>query len=88
MVLDAIRQGRLAAAPDIIDMLFSANDILTDLVESTRAQVDLPSNYEGESRTALARFMRNGAERGMPKDRTADGKACISVAAPVFGGSI
>jgi len=44
--LDAIRHGRLAAAPDVIDVLFSANAGLTVLVESARSDVDLPSHYE------------------------------------------
>src|SRR6266704_1724932 len=52
-VLDAIRHGDLAVTPDVIDVLFSANDILADLVDTARAQVDLPSEYEGESRTVL-----------------------------------
>jgi chemotaxis protein histidine kinase CheA len=58
-VLDAIRHGSLAAAPDVIDVLFSANDVLTDLVESARSDVDLPSNYEADCRTQLERMMGN-----------------------------
>src|SRR5471030_785812 len=56
-VLDAIRHGNLAASPDAIDVLFAASDMLTDLVESARSDVDLPSNYEADCRTVLERVM-------------------------------
>jgi chemotaxis protein histidine kinase CheA len=56
-VLDAIRHGNLAASPDAIDVLFAAGDMLTDLVESARSDVDLPSNYEADCRTVLERVM-------------------------------
>jgi chemotaxis protein histidine kinase CheA len=58
-VLDAIRRGSLIAAPVVIDVLFSANDMLTDLVESARSDVNLPPNYEADCRTLLERIMGN-----------------------------
>jgi len=55
-VLDAIRHGSLAAAPDVIDVLFAANDMLTDLVESARSDVNLPLDYEADCRVFLERL--------------------------------
>ena len=60
-VLDAIRHGSLAAAPDIIDVLFTANDLLADLVESARSEVDLPASHESDSRTALEQLINKGS---------------------------
>jgi chemotaxis protein histidine kinase CheA len=51
-VLDAIRHGSLAA-PDVIDVLFSSTDLLSDLLESARSDVR-PENYEADGRTALS----------------------------------
>jgi two-component system, chemotaxis family, sensor kinase CheA len=57
-VVEAIKRADITATPDVVDVLLSANDILTDLVESAHAQVELPAGYERDSRTALARLMR------------------------------
>ena len=63
-VLDAIRHGSLAAAPDVIDVLFTANDLLADLVESARSEVTLPANYENECRGALEQLIGKATSAG------------------------
>jgi len=67
-VLDAIRHGHLAATPEAVDVLFSANDVLADLVESARTDVALPSDYENECRAALERLIAKNAGNGASAD--------------------
>ncbi len=52
-VLDAMRSGDLAPAPEIVDVLLPANDVLTDLIAMSRAGEAIPPNYGQESRSAL-----------------------------------
>lgn len=56
-VLDAMRSGTLAAAPEIVDVLLPANDVLTDLIAMSRAGEPIPSGYGSESRAALERLL-------------------------------
>jgi two-component system chemotaxis sensor kinase CheA len=52
-VLDAVRHGDLAAGPDILDVLFSASDVLSDFVGMARAGETAPAGYGDECRAAL-----------------------------------
>jgi two-component system, chemotaxis family, sensor kinase CheA len=52
-VLDAVRHGDLAAGPDILDVLFTASDVLSDFVAMARAGETAPTGYGDECRAAL-----------------------------------
>jgi len=52
-VLDAVRHGTLAAAPEVLDVLFSASDVLADLVAMARANQPAPAGYGDEVRASL-----------------------------------
>src|SRR5579872_669479 len=52
-VLDAVRHGALAAAPEVLDVLFSASDVLADLVAMARANQPAPAGYGDEVRVSL-----------------------------------
>ena len=52
-VLDAVRHGDLAAGPDILDVLFSASDVLSDFVGMARTGETAPAGYGDECRAAL-----------------------------------
>src|ERR1700746_1365008 len=42
-VLDAMRSGKLAATPDVVDVLLPANDVLTDLIAMSRSGQPVPA---------------------------------------------
>jgi two-component system chemotaxis sensor kinase CheA len=71
-VLDALRHGTLAPTPDVVDVLFVSNDVLADLVESARSEVDLPASYETETRTALAQLIGKDSSAGGAEEAPAD----------------
>jgi two-component system, chemotaxis family, sensor kinase CheA len=52
-VLDAVRHGDLAAGPEILDVLFTASDVLSDFVAMARAGETAPAGYGDECRAAL-----------------------------------
>ena len=52
-VLDGVRRGSLTATPDTIDVLLSSSDVLSDLVQMSRAGEAIPSGFGSECRTAL-----------------------------------
>jgi two-component system chemotaxis sensor kinase CheA len=52
-VLDAVRHGDLSAGPDILDLLFTASDVLADFVAMARAGEAAPAGYGDECRAAL-----------------------------------
>src|SRR5258708_15216399 len=52
-VLDAVRHGSLAAGPEILDVLFTASDVLSDFVAMARADEAAPTGYGDECRAAL-----------------------------------
>jgi two-component system chemotaxis sensor kinase CheA len=65
-VLDQLRHGSLAATSDVIDVLFVASDVLADLVESARSEVELPASYEDDSRIALQQLLGKGTADAAP----------------------
>ena len=65
-VLDAMRSGKMAASHDTVDLLLSANDVLTDLIAMSRAGEPIPSDHGGECRAALERLL--GADGGGDDD--------------------
>jgi two-component system chemotaxis sensor kinase CheA len=56
-VLDAMRSGKMAASHDTVDLLLSANDVLSDLIAMSRAGEPIPPNHGGECRAALERLL-------------------------------
>ncbi len=61
-VLDAIRHGTLQPVPEILDTLFSASDVLADLVAMARNKQETPAGYGDEVRAALEQLMGQGGE--------------------------
>ena len=52
-VLDGLRRGSVMATPDNVDVLLSASDVLSDLVQMSRAGKSIAAGFGGECRTAL-----------------------------------
>lgn len=64
-VLDALRRGSLTATPDLLDVLLTASDVLSDLVQMSRAGSPIAPGFGGECRTALEQIIeqdRAGAD--------------------------
>ena len=61
-VLDAVRHGTLSPVPDILDVLFSASDVLADLVAMARADEAAPAGYGDECRAALEGLLGQGED--------------------------
>jgi two-component system, chemotaxis family, sensor kinase CheA len=57
-VLDAMRSGKLAATPDVVDVLLPANDVLTDLIAMSRSGETIPPDLGSESRAALEQLLQ------------------------------
>jgi len=72
-VLDAMRSGKLAATPDVVDVLLPANDVLTDLIAMSRSGEAIPADLGSESRAALEHLLQSSG---------ADGDAAGDEAAP------
>lgn len=61
--LDAIRRGDLAATTDVVDVLLMSSDILSDLVQFSRAGEAIPDGFGNDCRHALERLIgQDGAE--------------------------
>jgi two-component system, chemotaxis family, sensor kinase CheA len=70
-VLDAVRHGTLTPSPDILDVLFTASDVLADFVAMARANEPAPAGYGDECRAALEGLIghdENGGDSGAPAD--------------------
>jgi two-component system, chemotaxis family, sensor kinase CheA len=63
-VLDAVRHGALSPAPDILDVLFTASDVLADLVAMARSGEEAPVGYGDECRAALEALIGHDEEGG------------------------
>lgn len=62
-VLDAVRRGDLDAGPEVIDVLFNANDILSDLVTMARSGQAPQPGFGDDCRGALERLIgKDGSE--------------------------
>jgi two-component system chemotaxis sensor kinase CheA len=60
-VLDAVRRGSLATTPDVLDILFRANDSLSDLVGMARDGITVEPGFCSESRSALEHLIGEGS---------------------------
>jgi two-component system chemotaxis sensor kinase CheA len=70
-VLDAMRSGKLAPSSDILDVLLSSSDVLSDLVTMSRAGDAIPAEYGHECLTALEQIMgldSSESEEAAPAD--------------------
>jgi two-component system chemotaxis sensor kinase CheA len=59
-VLDLLRDGRLALAPPVGDLLLRSTDVLSDLVAATRDGIAKPAGFEDELITALRTIASDG----------------------------
>jgi len=55
--LDAVRRGDLQATTDVVDVLLASSDVLSDLVQISRAGDTIPSGFGDETRKALERLL-------------------------------
>ncbi|MGD9921732.1 MAG: chemotaxis protein CheA [Pseudorhodoplanes sp.] len=55
--LDAMRRGALAATTDVIDVLLASSDVLSDLVQISRAGEPIPGGFGDDCRNALERLL-------------------------------
>jgi two-component system chemotaxis sensor kinase CheA len=63
-VLDAVRHGTLTPGPDILDVLFTASDVLSDFVGMARSGEAAPAGYGDECRAALEGLIGHGEDGG------------------------
>jgi two-component system chemotaxis sensor kinase CheA len=71
-VLDAVRHGTLSPGPDILDVLFTASDVLADFVAMARSDETPPAGYGDECRAALEGLIGQGENGGGDADAGAD----------------
>jgi two-component system chemotaxis sensor kinase CheA len=57
-VLDEVRHGKLNATAELIDVMLTASDVLSDLVTMSRSGDAIPAGYGGECRTALQQLIK------------------------------
>jgi len=67
--LDAVRRGDLAATTDVIDVLLMASDILSDLVQFSRAREAIPDGFGAECQQMLERLI--GQDSGGAEEEVA-----------------
>ena len=61
-VLDRLRHGDLAPTSQVVEVLQKANDTLSDLVAMARSAETPPSNFDADSRSALAQLIGGDGE--------------------------
>ena len=71
-VLDAMRSGKLAATPDVVDVLLPANDVLSDLISMSRSGEAIPPDLGHESRAALEQLLHGDGVGGDDSAAPAD----------------
>jgi len=68
-VLDGLRRGGLTATSETVDVLLSASDVLSDLVQMSRSNTSIAAGFGGECRAALERII-NQDDAGAAEDDT------------------
>ena len=63
-VLDGLRNGKLTATSENLDVLLSSSDVLSDLVAMSRAGEEAAPGFGGECRTALEQIIEQGGAGG------------------------
>ena len=83
--LDAIRRGDLSTSIDVIDVLLASSDVLSDLVQISRAGDAIPAGFGDETRNTLERLLGNETsdEEAAPVDF--DGLDFVPVRADTAG---
>ena len=59
-VLDGLRNGSLTATPENLDVLLSASDVLSDLVQMSRSGEAIASGFGAEVRSGLEHIIEQG----------------------------
>ncbi len=67
-LLDGVRRGSLTATPDTIDVLLSASDVLSDLVQMSQAGEAVPLGFGSECRAALEHIIEQDSQDGAKDD--------------------
>ena len=63
-VLDGLRNGKLTATPENLDVLLSSSDVLSDLVAMSRSGEAAAPGFGGECRAALEQIIEQGGAGG------------------------
>lgn len=63
-VLDNLRNGKLTATEETLDVLLSSSDVLSDLVAMSRAGETAAAGFGGECRAALEQIIEHGDAGG------------------------
>ncbi|MDT3683889.1 MAG: chemotaxis protein CheA [Pseudorhodoplanes sp.] len=71
-VLDAVRRGDLDAGADVVDVLFNANDILSDLVTMARSGQTPEAGFGDDCRLALEKLIGKDGSEGDASGEMAD----------------
>jgi len=82
-VLDTMRNGKLSATHEIMDVLLQANDILSDLITMSRSGEAIPPNHGSECRAALERLI--GLEPSAGEEPMADFEGLDFTPVPMDG---
>src|SRR6266849_683937 len=61
-VLDEVRHGSLSATAEVIDVMLTASDVLSDLVTMSRSGEAIAAGYGNECRTALQQLTKADGE--------------------------
>src|SRR6476469_2748823 len=61
-VLDAMRSNKLSATPESLDILLSANDVLTDLITMARSAQPIAPDFGSAQKAALESLLGKGGE--------------------------
>lgn len=63
-VLDNLRSGKMVATPEIVDVLLSSSDVLSDLVQMSRSNAPIPPQFGGACRAALESLIAGDGDGG------------------------
>ena len=74
-VLDGLRRGSLTATPENVDVLLSASDVLSDLVQMSRAGSSIAPGFGGECRVALEQIIEQDRTGAAAEDDNAPAPA-------------
>jgi two-component system, chemotaxis family, sensor kinase CheA len=77
-VLDHLRDGRLAPAPEVTGVLLRSGDVLADLVDAAKTETSLPADYGRDIAQELEALIS-----GEDKPRTAEPVASRATATPM-----
>ncbi|MGE0566193.1 MAG: Hpt domain-containing protein, partial [Pseudolabrys sp.] len=63
-VMDEIRQHKMEPATEVLDVLLTSGDVLTDLVNMARSGEEAPPNYGHETRAQLEQLLGDEGHGG------------------------